>query len=377
VNNTDPQSGGGGDRRVLEEAREFAVRGHRPHLLVGRTDPEAPRRRRVDGVTVLTVKCLPDLFARFSRLYFYLTRMLFPVCSILSLVLLLHREEFDLVVDDFTPHPSLVAPLARAYSIPAIALVHEYHDRTALQKFHPLIGLVQLAVQNVLRTRLYVVVVVPRTYTKRRLREYGVTVPIEVVPNGLDFEPLQRHTGSGEQTYELLCVSRLVRRKGIDLLLEAMDELPAERSTATLAVAGRGPYREHLERMVNERGLEDRVDFLGYVSDERKVELLVGSDVFVLPSRQEGFGIAVLEAMATGCPVVVNDLPVLRELVPEDGGVFVDATDPSCFASALAELLDTAPDRRRRMGDRNWEEAKQYAWPRVADRAELVYLEYV
>ncbi|WP_231190040.1 glycosyltransferase family 4 protein [Haladaptatus sp. DYF46] len=376
VNNTDPESGGGGDLRILEEAKKLADRGHRTHMLVSRTDPEYPSQRRVDGVTIQTVKCLPDMMAGFPTVYFYLSRMLFPFISLVPILSLVYRDDFDVLIDNFTPHPSLAAPVARIFSLPAVAVVHEYHDRTALKKYPLFIGVIQLAVQNLLRIGMYDAVVVPRELTKERLRQYGVETPIYVVPNGIDLTPFERIDGVGESTYELVVVSRLERRKGIDLLVEAMSVLAREKPNIRLAIAGTGTERERLERMVEERDLRDQIDFLGFVSERRKVELLNGAEIFVLPSRQEGFGIAVLEAMAANCPVVVNDLPILHELVPEEGGVFADATTSEEFADALSTLLAADPARRRAMGERNQVEANRYSWENVAIEAEREYYKH-
>ncbi|RRJ29477.1 glycosyltransferase family 4 protein [Halocatena pleomorpha] len=373
LNNTDPESGGGGDLRILEEAKELAKRGHRAHMLVSRTDPECPSQRQIDGVTIQTVKCLPDTMARIPTVYFYLSRMLFPFFSIVPILSLVYRDDFDVLVDNFTPHPSLAAPIAQIFSLSSVAVVHEYHDRTALKKYPLFIGLIQLVVQNLLRMGLYDAVVVPRELTKEQLQQYGVDAPIYVVPNGIDLKPFKRIDAVDESPYELVVVSRLEQRKGIDLLVEAMSILAREKPDIRLAIAGTGTERERLERMVEERGLHDQIDFLGFVSERRKVDLLNGAEIFVLPSRQEGFGISVLEAMAANCAVVVNDLPVLHELVPEEGGVFADAATSEEFADALSTLLETDQTRRRQMGERNRKEAAKYSWKKAAVEAEKGY----
>lgn len=377
ANNTDPTDGGGGDLRILEEAAELSKRDHDVKIVAGRTDPDLPRTRTVDGVRIRTVKCLPDALARFETLYFYFTRMLFPLASLPALVADCRRRRPDLVVDDFTPHPSLAGFVAGVFSIPVLALVHEYHDRTALKK-HPLpIGVIQLVVQNVLRTTLYSAVVVPREGTKRQLETYGVPVPIHVVPNGIEIAQYRDPPEAvSVDRYDLLVVSRLVHRKGIDLLIDAMQHVVAERPETTLGIAGSGPRRTALEGRVAEHGLEENVEFLGYVSEAEKVALLHRSDTFVFPSRQEGFGIAVLEAMATGTPVVVNDLAVLRELVPEDGGAFADADDPRSFARSLLGGVRLPPEENRARGRANVERAEEYSWSSVAATSERVYETY-
>jgi glycosyltransferase involved in cell wall biosynthesis len=109
---------------------------------------------------------------------------------------------------------------------------------------------------------------------------------------------------------------------------------------ATLQVVGRPvapSYTAALHRFVDAMGLRDAVVFSGALSDSALAAAVAGSDVFVLTSRHEGFGVPVLEAMTLGVPVVANEAGALPEVVG-DGGLLVDATDPHAVAGAVARL---------------------------------------
>jgi glycosyltransferase involved in cell wall biosynthesis len=109
---------------------------------------------------------------------------------------------------------------------------------------------------------------------------------------------------------------------------------------ATLQVVGRPvapSYTAALHRFVADLGLRDAVVFSGAVSDSALAAAVAGSDVFVLTSRHEGFGVPVIEAMTLGVPVVANEAGALPEVVG-DGGLLVDATDPYAVADAVARL---------------------------------------
>ena len=109
---------------------------------------------------------------------------------------------------------------------------------------------------------------------------------------------------------------------------------------ATLQVVGRPvapSYTAALYRFVDDMGLRDAVVFSGALSDRALAATVAGSDVFVLTSRHEGFGVPVMEAMALGVPVVANEAGALPEVVG-DGGLLVDATDPYAVAGAVARL---------------------------------------
>jgi len=374
VNNTDPEDGGGGDRRLFEEAATLQKNGADARVIASRTDPASDYERVSEGVRIRTVKCVPDSFQRMPALHFYLARSLFPLLSMPVLVATLLREDVDVIVDNHTPHPSLVGFLGPLFSVPTVALVHEFHDWSALEKYPLPVGVVQLLVQNFLRIGVYSAVIVPRELTKHALEAYGTRVPIYVVPNGLDVDAYQNspaHTNA--ESFDFLVVSRLVHRKGVDQLLEAMAVVVEDRPSVYLGIAGTGTERERLEALAVELGIEENVEFLGYVSEERKRALLHEAGVFVMPSRQEGFGIAVLEAMATGTPVVANDLDILRSLVPDDHNRLADATDPEAFGNAMVDVLDGETDADRAAGDVNQNEAQRYSLDRVSNQASSVY----
>ena len=160
-------------------------------------------------------------------------------------------------------------------------------------------------------------------------------------------EALRRSLGIG--TPLVLFVGVLRYYKGLDVLLQAMAKVRRGR----LVIVGRGPERATLEAIAAQLGVAGRVIFTGEVSEARLRVLLHAADVFVLPSidRCEAFGIAQLEAMACGAPVVSTDLPTGVRFVNRDGetGVLVPPRDPDALAEAL-NRLSHAPELRSRLG---------------------------
>ncbi len=191
-----------------------------------------------------------------------------------------------------------------------------------------------------------------------RLRAGGVPEPmLRTIYSAVDPESVRpRHAPAAVRAAEgarpgaplLLTVARLVRRKGLDLLLDALAGLSREGPPAELWIAGEGPERGALEKRSRDRGLADRVRFLGQRRDVP--DLLAASDVFVLPSRREGLGVAALEAMAAGRPVVASRVGGLGEVVGHEGtGLLVPPEDPAALRDALARLLNE-PELRARLG---------------------------
>jgi glycosyltransferase involved in cell wall biosynthesis len=209
------------------------------------------------------------------------------------------------------------------------------------------------AVKRDVRTRFMYGRVVRRAVAisgavRDRLIEGGVpaamirTIPSAVDPGALYPQQgravLRSEAGLGPDAHLLLAVAALVPRKGVDVLLAALARLAGEGLRPELWIAGQGPARAGLERQARELGLSERVRFLGERDDV--ADLLAACDVFILPSRREGLGVAALEAMAAGRPVVATRVGGLAEaVVHERTGLLVPPEDPAGLAQALARVL--------------------------------------
>lgn len=145
---------------------------------------------------------------------------------------------------------------------------------------------------------------------------------------------IRRELGIADDAVCLLVLAALVRRKGIDVLLEALARLDAK---PVVLVAGEGEEREALEAQRDHCGLSQCVRFLGHRED--KSELLLACDALVLPSRHEGLGVAALEAMACARPVLASRVGGLAELVRDgENGLLVPPEDPAALAEAIVAL---------------------------------------
>lgn len=166
---------------------------------------------------------------------------------------------------------------------------------------------------------------------------------------------------------------RLVPHKGVDVILEALPLLPKD---VVLLVIGAGPRLPSLVGHARRLHVEDRVRFCPTVSDENLSKYLALADVFVFPSqnRLEGFGLVVAEAMAAGLPVVIADMPGVREVIePGKEGLLVEPLLAADLAAKVMTLLDH-PDLARRMGAAGRRRAEQrYSPPTVARQLLSLY----
>jgi glycosyltransferase involved in cell wall biosynthesis len=180
----------------------------------------------------------------------------------------------------------------------------------------------------------------------------------------------------------VLFLSRLHPKKGLDRLLPAWKRLaeaggPLAEARLLVAGAGEAAYVASLKQMVADLGLGEQVAFLGQLTGRAKWQALVDSDVFVLPSHQEGFSMAITEALAAGCVPVVTEECNFDELAPPAPqgarGVIIRDGDMGAFVRAVADLLQEG-DRRRAMADAGRAlVASRYTWQKIAGDLEAIY----
>ena len=193
--------------------------------------------------------------------------------------------------------------------------------------------------------------------------------PEEITP---DEEPL--HSG-----LRLLFVGRLVERKGVHVLLDALALLPEE-PPIHLQIVGDGPERPRLEQRARSLGVADKVTFHGYISREALEERLRECDALSLPAVPdskgdiEGLGVVLLEAMSFGKPVVASMAGGITDIVrPGENGLLVPPGDAAALASAL-EGMARNPRGMRRMGDAARADVRErFSWDSILDRLESVY----
>lgn len=207
------------------------------------------------------------------------------------------------------------------------------------------------------------------------LHSFAPKADVHIVPNGIDLKHFKPAQGAAEQPNPtILYIGRLERRKGVKYLLRAFQLLHETMPGIRLVIAGDGVDREKLELEARELHIASYVNFLGYVDDKTKLELLQTSSLFCAPAIfGESFGIVLLEAMACGLVTVAGNNPGYSGVMTGLGGIsLIDPKDTPDFASRLKLLL---ADTDLRELWRKWalETVKQYDYRRVVEQYEAAY----
>ena len=202
-----------------------------------------------------------------------------------------------------------------------------------------------------------------------------------IIPNAIDVdffnpgaEPMPQ---LADDRPRVLFLGRIEPRKGLKHLLRAMPGIVRRVPDVQLVVVGAAPFGRRYEESLDP-GIADRVVWAGAIPGDDRPRYYSGTDVYCSPAvGNESFGIVLLEAMATGRPVVASDIRGYRKVVDhEEDGLLVPPCDPDAIADAVARLL-LDPDLRARMGRAGREKALRYSWPKIAVRIEDYYRELI
>jgi len=161
--------------------------------------------------------------------------------------------------------------------------------------------------------------------------------------------------------------------KGLKYLIEAFKIINKKNPMARLFLVGDGPERHSLEDIAEKDGLKAKVNFIGQIENDEIPKYMAAADIFVLPSLSEGFPGVVLEAMASGLPIVATKVRGLPEIVKDgENGFLVEPENPGQIAEKALALLG-GDKLREKISNNNKEKAKGYSWEKVIDKIEKAY----
>jgi len=355
---------GGVESHVRSLAAELARRRHEV-VVITSNYAKLPEREEVDGFVVERAKCLTVVLRT-------------PVSPAIRRHITPGR--FD-VVHAHSPPPLSSYYAAKAAERSNVPFVVSYHCDLELPTVfgRALIGLYEATYGDATVRRAAKLIAGTETYaaTSRAIWRFSP----EVIPSPVDsrwFRPdvdgawVRARWNLRPDDKVVLLVARIVPHKGIEHLVEAAKHVPG----AMFLVVGEGPFLPEVRRLAAEFGVEERVHFVGRVPFRDLPSYYAACDVFVLPSvsRLEAFGIVTLEAMATAKPVVVSDIPGVREVVTNGvEGLLADPVNPEDLAAKIRTLLD-GPELRGEMGQRGRQKVEtKFGIVQVTDAVERVY----
>ncbi len=365
-----PKSVGGLAQHVYDLTNAMAEQHHQVHIItVGETG--VPEYELVHGVHVYRV----TPYQVSSRDFVTWAMQLNVAMLEKSLEIVRNLEEpFDIL----HAHDWLVAYAARALKhalhLPLIATVHatEYGRNNGLHND------LQRHISDIEWWLCYEAwkVIVCSSYMQHEL-QHVFQVPadkLKIIPNGVDLanfkvknQNVRRSDFAAADEKIVFYVGRIVREKGVQVLLDAVPKIIHYHPKTKFIIAGKGPYLTSLKRQARRLGIEQRVYFVGYVNDQTRNSLYQFADAAVFPSLYEPFGIVALEAMAARTPVVVSDTGGLAEIINHGiNGLKAYSGNANSLADNILHIL-LNPRSADKLKERAYQEViDKYSWSKIA-----------
>lgn len=331
--------------------RELAVLSHQIDLIA----PEYPGAQAAEsGVTRVASRYVP---------FDPEDRMMRPA-DVRALIPRLRAEKYDLVhiQTPFVAHYRGIE-IADALGVPRVETYHTFFEEY-LFHYVPLLPkeFLRGLSRRFSRTQCNRMnaLIVPSGAMRDKLADYGVTVPMHVIPTGIpvtqfaggDRGAFRRKHGISADRPVLLFVGRVAHEKNIGFLLRALQLAVAQNPELLLVIAGEGPALESLRKLTEKLGLREHVLFVGYLDRQGALQdCYQAADAFVFASRTETQGLVLLEAMALGVPVISTAVMGTRDIVGPRRGALVPQDDEADFAAHIVTLMNNPSLRTRLSGE--------------------------
>lgn len=342
---------GGGTLYIHRVAKYLVQKGHKVTLICANY-PEGKNEDNIDGVNILRLGTKHSVY--FLSPFHYLRKF---------------KGKTDILIDAING-PPWFSPL---YSnAPKIALIFQAFMEVFLVELNKPLAFILRSVEKFIPYVYHNTPVVTLSHSvKKDLVDTGFPERnIFVIPPGIDREKY----GPGEKSHLplVLYVGRLKKYKGLEYLIMAMREVVKETLDARLLIIGKGDYADELVSLTDKLGLKNIVKFCGYVSEERKVELMRKAHVIVVPSVKEGWGIPVIEAAACGTPAIGTDTTGLRDsIINGKTGFLVPYGEPKILAKKIIGILKN-DDLRDKLSKNAIRWARNFGWDKGLCKFETI-----
>ncbi len=353
-----PPIGGGGGVASQKIAEEYVRQGHHVECVTTRYG-SLPQREILGGVWVHRVRVLGKRTISAAGM---LSLLSFPVCAYRYTVNLCKNKKFDCIHTHFSvPTGPLGVWISRKFGIPNIVSLHGGDVFDPTKRFSPhRWWILRKCNRWIFKNASCIVAQSKMTKQKTKLY-YGYHKKVRVIPYPHQIIHIEhcsrKNLGMEEQEKYVVSVGRLVKRKGYDFLIRSMRFV----DDAKLLIIGDGPEYCSLKKLVSKMGMDEKVLLPGAKYGYEKFQYLENSDVFVLSSVYEPFGIVLQEAMQAGLPIISTKDGGQRDLI-EDGlnGLLLDYGDERKLAEYIQMILHD-PNLSSRMKRENYKRIQRYS----------------
>ena len=380
---------GGAEVAIKETTDRISPDEYAFDMITLRFDSELPRFERVGNIDVFRIGFTKKgaKIEDFNSFPLVLNKYLYPFSALAAAAVLHQRKPYDAVASIMTSYASF-APLFFKYLFPRVPYIVRADDGDPIDYLKKRVGLLYP-----LFTRVFTkadAAITTSTYLEGFVRSMGYRGPLTIVPNGVDtrrfshsyaqeeLDALKHALSAHPDDVYLITTSRLVKKNACDDVIRALSLLP---ENVKFLILGVGPDETMLRTLARTESVGDRVLFLGQVSHTLMPKYLKISDIFIRPSRSEGFGISFIEAMVAGLPVIATQEGGIADFLfdakrnpgKETTGWAVDKDAPAQIADAVRDILAN-PEQVARVRDIARKMVlERYDWNLIAAQMQSVF----
>jgi glycosyltransferase involved in cell wall biosynthesis len=339
VNYEFPPLGGGGGVACYHIARELAKTHSVDYLTTGHKG--LPKFEVVDGINVYRVPVLGRKELSTATLLSMLT---FLPSSMAKGIKLCKSNQYDVINTHFViPSGPTGMFLSKLFKIPIVMSIHGGDIYDPSKKWSPHKHFLLRKVISFLLNHSDKIIAQSSNTKNNASKYYQLHKEITIIPLGFVtpeyIKSTRKDLNLSEEDIILISVGRLVKRKGYEYAIRAISKLHFK--NIKYLIIGDGPEENNLKSLAKSLDVEDKVDFLGFVSEDKKFQYLSISDIYVLSSLHEGFGICLLEAMYCGLPIVSTDNGGQTDfLIDGVNALMVPVEDSDALAEQIKILID-------------------------------------
>jgi len=345
-------------------------------LVTGNFSKNLPKHEKLGNVNVYRVG------GRFNSANILLPKIFLPIAVFFEVIKLIRNNNY-IVMHAFQASQAAGGGLLASLFYPKIPFILSFQEGKELDNQNVITRFLRRLILNNLDRATAI-----SEYLKKYIQEIRSDLPVEVIPNGVDFDSFSRVFSYGELTalaekYDIkadekiiITVSRLVHKNGVDILLKTAGILSKKYPELKfkVLVIGDGEEKENLKNLVNKLGIEDKVIFAGSIEPKEISKYLKMSHVFVRLSRSEGLGNAFLEAMAVGTPVVGTAVGGITDfLFDGETGLVVKTNDSENAAVRIYECLSNIQLKEHLVAKARDIVRDKYDWGKIANEFRKLY----